>query len=127
MVIVTGDRNWHDYPPIEANLSRFWIGVLHEGGARGADRCAQNWAVIHQVLYETHRADWPREGRRAGPLRNIRMYGEASPDLVIAFKDNFGTNPRGGTEHMVSLALNGNTPVWLVGNGQAQWHPCSQP
>ena len=123
VVVVTGSRDWVNYWLVEQNLNLFWIGILHEGGARGADTFARYWAMRHSVEHQQHRANWVQEGRAAGPRRNVRMYSTAQPDLVVAFKDNFGENPRGGTEHMVSLARKGETPVWLVGDGQARWLP----
>lgn len=120
IVVVTGDRNWDDYPTLRSNLDLFWIGELHEGGAPGADTYCRYWAHSHQVAHHEHRARWTEEGRAAGPRRNARMYAEAQPDLVVAFKNNFGAK-RGGTEHMVSLALADDTPVWLVGDRLARW------
>lgn len=121
IVVVTGSREWADYMLIEQNLNQFWIGTLHQGGARGADTLCRYWALRNSVEHQEHRANWTQEGRAAGPRRNIRMYAAAQPDLVVAFKDDFGVNPRGGTEHMVSLALKDEKPVWLVGDGQARW------
>lgn len=74
------------------------ISVLIEGGARGADRLAKEWAEDRQVPVETYPADWDRHGRSAGYIRNQQMLKEGKPDLVVAF-------PGGrGTANMVALA-----------------------
>jgi hypothetical protein len=120
-VIVTGSRDWTDYRLICLNLNRWTIGELHEGGARGADSCARRWAIAHKVPAFRHPADWKKFGRSAGPRRNVDMHDSVKPDLVVAFKDNFGLNPNGGTEHMVSLAWDSGTPVWHVSEDHAGW------
>lgn len=121
IVIVTGDRNWADYALVCENLNRFTVGEVHHGGARGADRCAERWAIAWGIPHFQHNADWARYGRAAGPLRNIEMHEMANADLVVAFKNNFGANPHGGTEHMVSLAWDSDTPVWHVDGLGARW------
>lgn len=122
-VIVTGDRHWMAYRLVCTNLDRFTIGELHQGGAPGADRCGKRWAISRNVAHFEHPADWTTFGRAGGPLRNIDMHKSVAPDLVVAFKNNFGANPRGGTEHMVSLAWGTGTPVWHVDELGARWLP----
>jgi hypothetical protein len=109
--------------------------MLIEGGAKGADRAAQDWAKhspLHQPLqsffeYEpgsapdrqpfflkTVEANWTEHGRAAGPYRNREMLAE-NPDLVIAFKDDFDrTLSKGGTEHMVKIAKKAGVKTVLV-------------
>jgi hypothetical protein len=59
--------------------------VIIHGDYRGADRLADEWAVIRCVLVERYVADWVGLGRAAGPIRNQQMIDEGKPDLVIAF------------------------------------------
>jgi len=65
--------------------------VLIHGGARGADRAADEWAVVSWVVVEEYKADWKNDGRAAGPIRNQRMLDLGKPDLVIAFPGGRGT------------------------------------
>jgi len=123
VVIVTGDRYWPNYPLVCENLDRFTIGELHQGGATGADRCAKHWALDRGVPEFEHAADWTTFGRAAGPIRNKDMHETVKPDLVVAFKNDFGARPNGGTEHMVSLAWGTGTPVWHVDEVGARWLP----
>jgi hypothetical protein len=64
---------------------------LVEGGAPGADSLAAQWAESRGVEGRSVAADWSRDGRTAGPLRNRRMLVEDKPDLVIAFPGGRGT------------------------------------
>jgi hypothetical protein len=61
------------------------------------------------VPEEPYPADWARDGRGAGFLRNERMLAEAKPHLVVAF-------PGGrGTAHMVARAEAAGVAVWRPG------------
>ena len=123
VVIVTGDRYWPNYPLVCETLDGFTIAELHQGGATGADRCAKHWALDREVPEFEHAADWATFGRAAGPIRNKDMHETVKPDLVVAFKNDLGANPKGGTEHMVSLARGTGTPVWHVDEVGARWLP----
>ncbi len=65
--------------------------VIIHGGARGADRLAEDWAVINWVHVEEYKADWDKFGKSAGYIRNKQMLTEGKPDLVIAFPGGKGT------------------------------------
>ena len=81
------------------------IDVLIEGDAPGADRLAGHWAQRNGVTSVKYPADWGTHGKRAGPLRNLRMLREGKPELVVAF-------PGGaGTAHMVQLARGAGVEV----------------
>jgi hypothetical protein len=76
-----------------------------QGGARGADALAKEWAMTKGDLkcFEI-KADWKKYGPAAGPIRNQQML-EWGPDLVVAFAG--GT----GTAGMVALARAAGVPV----------------
>lgn len=67
------------------------ISVLIHGAARGADTLARDWAHRNGITAEAYPADWARDGKSAGPLRNLRMLADGKPDLVIAFAGGKGT------------------------------------
>lgn len=82
------------------------IALVIEGGARGADRCAREWAIAHGVAYTTYDAAWDdltapgavvrmRNGRKynaaAGAARNQRMLDEGKPTAGVAFPGGTGT------------------------------------
>jgi len=62
-----------------------------QGGARGVDQFASEWAKRNPeiVRYVCH-ALWDEHGKAAGPIRNARML-EWKPDLVVAFAGGAGT------------------------------------
>lgn len=66
------------------------VGVMH-GAAKGADSLARDWAVSRGKPHMSFPADWERNGKRAGPIRNARMLAEGRPTLVMAFAGGRGT------------------------------------
>lgn len=91
-VLVCGGRDfvpgWKDYAELASALTPF--DTLIEGGARGADRFARDFAVGLNCKVETFNADWKKYGKAAGAIRNQAMI-EARPDLVLAFPGGAGT------------------------------------
>lgn len=96
-VLVCGGRDYDDIRRVFQVLDKFHseagISVIIEGGARGADKLAREWAEHSYGCgnVETFEADWENQGRFAGPARNQRMIDEGKPDLVIAFPGGRGT------------------------------------
>lgn len=75
--------------------------ILVQGGANGWDEiCRSIWHHTFQLPYVTHPAAWDRQGKAAGPVRNIAMvrglslapYGALVPDVVIVGPGDRGTN-----------------------------------
>lgn len=93
-VIVCGGRDYSDYASV-CKVMDWWrasfphIVVIH-GNARGADTLADRWAKERGVKSWPVPAEWKRDGRKAGPLRNRRMLG-MGPDVVVAFPGGRGT------------------------------------
>lgn len=109
-ILVCGGRDYNDrtsfyyYMDDIAKLYGRPITII-EGGARGADRMAQEFAKADGYDLETYPADWKKHGKAAGPIRNKQMLDEGKPDLVVAF-------PGGkGTQNMVEQAKKANIPV----------------
>lgn len=99
-ILVTGSRDWNWHEGIwDALLAHGEPGdTLVQGGAAGADAiAARYWQNFGPV--ETHRADWDRHGKAAGPIRNQHMVSLGA-DLCLAFIKN---NSRGAT-HCADLA-----------------------
>lgn len=111
-VLVCGGRDYADQPKVFDELARLHadkpITLLIEGGARGADFLAAQWAHLNGVPRESYPADWSK-GRAAGPIRNKRMLDEGKPDLVVAF-------PGGrGTANMIEQARRANVRILHFG------------
>ena len=111
-VIVCGGRGYADRDRVFAVLDELHaelpIAVVAHGDAPGADRLATEWALRRGTLTSAYIAQWERDGRAAGPIRNQRMLVEAKPDLVVAFPGNRGT------ADMVRRAKAAGVPVMEV-------------
>jgi YspA, cpYpsA-related SLOG family len=84
------------------------VGLLIEGGAKGADAIAREWAAHHGISCVTFKADWTKHGRSAGPIRNREMLELGKPSAAIAF-------PGGsGTADMVKLLRKANIPTNVI-------------
>lgn len=94
-VLVCGGRDFTDAALVDKVLSRAHarrpIAAIIQGGARGADQLAAEWARNHQVPVETFNADWKTYGKGAGMIRNQRMLDDAAPDYVVALPGGRGT------------------------------------
>lgn len=67
------------------------ITEIIQGGAKGADTLAFKYARHRGIMCTTFRAEWGRDGKAAGPIRNQRMLDEGKPDFVLAFPGGVGT------------------------------------
>lgn len=119
-VLVCGGRDYADHDAVYRELDKLCLKlkadeeiVVIEGGAKGADRLARDWARVAYVGVITVEADWEKHGRAAGPLRNTEMLVRAKPDLVLAFPG--GNGLEGGTGDMVKQALRANVAVNVIG------------
>lgn len=109
-IIVCGGRDFDNLEAVSRALTmvhhKHRITELVEGGARGADMHARDWAKANDVKTTTVHADWKRYGPAAGPIRNSEMLRDHRPDAVIAF-------PGGkGTADMVKIARDAGVKVW---------------
>ena len=110
-VLVCGSRHWTDPAPVRAALASLPADtVIVHGAAPGADTLAATLATARGLVVEAHPADWARDGRRAGPLRNQAMLATGI-DRVVAFRLS-GASP--GTDHMVRLAQAAGVPVDVI-------------
>lgn len=111
-VIVTGGRNYDDREKVHQALTVLLQNSVHamviiDGGAKGADKLAREFAKEYGVCSITYKALW-RLGRAAGPERNKIMIRESRADLVLAFP---GGN---GTKDCVRRARAAGIPVFQV-------------
>lgn len=99
-VIIAGSREITDIRILLAAVqaSGFTITEVVEGGARGVDRMAREWARANLIPYRTFDANWDLYGKKAGPIRNREMaaYGEA----LIAIPSSVSR----GTQDMIRQA-----------------------
>lgn len=105
-VLVCGGRDYFDAIRVDTVLDHVVTpSVVIQGGARGADAMAANWAAKRGIEMLCYKANWHYHGKRAGIVRNEWMLEDGKPDIVVAF-------PGGrGTAHMVSIAKLAGVPV----------------
>ena len=110
-VLVCGGRDFNDAMTLGS-----WLGGIHkqrgitlliEGGARGADFMAREFARGLGIPVQTFEADWSAHGKAAGPIRNQKMLDEGRPDLVVAFP----TEGSVGTYDMIAKARKAGVEV----------------
>jgi hypothetical protein len=91
-ILLCGGRNYCDAETVRQYLDPFLgqITMLIQGGARGADRLAKEWARGHGVHGAEVEALWQAYSRAGGARRNSAML-VLEPDLCIAFPGGPGT------------------------------------
>ena len=109
-ILVCGGRDFTDRDAVFRCLDHLQhergVTCVIDGAARGADTFAHEWAEARGVTSERYPANWNRDGKRAGPIRNAQMLSEGKPDGLIAF-------PGGrGTADMVAKSKAAGVPVW---------------
>ena len=94
-VLVCGGRDYDNGPLLfhELDELRKVCGylVIIQGGAKGADQFARQWAWRNRSECITEAADWEAHGKAAGPIRNQAMIDKHKPLLVMAFPGGRGT------------------------------------
>ena len=94
-VLVCGGRNYNNRERVFNELyaldEGYRIKAVIHGAARGADYLAGEWAKTRDILEIPYPADWERDGKAAGPIRNQLMLDEEEPDVVLAFPGGPGT------------------------------------
>lgn len=110
-ILVCGGRDYEGRNVVRRELSKLVTSsqdIIMQGGARGADAYAKEWAEWRKCGCWTFPADWETHGKSAGPIRNKWMLEMGQPDLVLAF-------PGGrGTDDMIRLASAAGVQVKMV-------------
>lgn len=84
------------------------IATIVQGGARGVDAQAADWARRNGVRVEEHPANWELHGKSAGPIRNREM-ARLGANLCVCFP---GAGP--GTWDMVDVVARHRIPRWVI-------------
>lgn len=112
-VIIAGGRDYQMKPPEWDYLDGLnYMNKFTEvvsGGAKGADEWGEYWAKSRGIPVKRFPADWDKEGKRAGPIRNKKMAEYA--DAAILF-------PGGkGTANMLQHAKNQKLRIFITPRG----------
>lgn len=114
-VIIAGTRTFDDYNLLQvscdkllAEKRRTHIIVILSGTARGADRLGEAYAKTQGFRLQQFPANWEKDGKAAGPIRNAKMADNA--DALIAFWDGFSR----GTRNMIETARRKGLAVRVI-------------
>lgn len=116
-LIIAGGREFHFRKIAEEYLN--WIindkiykitdeVEIISGGAKGADKIGEDYALEHSLTLKVFNADWDKYGKSAGYIRNEEMAKYAYG--LVAFWDGKSR----GTKHMIDLARKHNLDVWIL-------------
>jgi hypothetical protein len=109
--IIAGSRTIDTYTAVALAVARStWAAHITEvvsGAAPGVDALGERWAKEHGVPAKRFRADWERDGKAAGPIRNAKMAEYA--DALIAVWDGESR----GTADMVNQAQRRGLKVYV--------------
>lgn len=104
-VIIAGGRAFDDYDLLQTHCLSILKDritsdrvIIVSGGAKGTDALGQRFAHEHGLDLEIHPADWKKNGKAAGPIRNAEMADVAN--ALIAFWDGRSR----GTKSMIELS-----------------------
>jgi hypothetical protein len=102
-ILIAGSRGFTDYLKFKGYVDKFLSSLdkkdimIIEGGAKGTDHMAHQYAVEKNIDVKTYPADWETHGKKAGMIRNREM-GEAATHAII-----FWDGQSRGTKNMISI------------------------
>jgi len=104
-LIIAGSRDITNYLALENAMKTSGfdkeVTEIVSGGATGADTLGERWAKEHKIRVKRFPANWDRDGKAAGPIRNKAMavyVGESGCLLALWDGTSFGT------KHMLGIA-----------------------
>lgn len=123
-LLVAGSRGFNDYATLEAQCDKLIAArsggkqvVIVEGGARGADELAGQYAKNRGYELVVMKADWDKFGKSAGYRRNEAMHLK----IASCTGDNdracicFWDGESRGTKHNFMLAEDYKNPIFVYG------------
>lgn len=84
------------------------VSEVVSGTARGVDRVGEEWARENGIPVKRFPADWEKNGRAAGHIRNRQMGDYADALLVLIY------NNSRGSEGMLSYAKKMGLEIYVV-------------
>lgn len=108
-VIIAGSRNLEDYGLVAQAMQRCGFDVTEVvcGMAAGIDTLGYRWAQCYNKPIKEMPANWNRDGKAAGPIRNREMAKYA--DAAVIIWD--GESP--GSRNMVDEMIRAKKPYYL--------------
>lgn len=111
-VIIAGGRYFSDYDLLKSKLDIILKNkpnvTIVSGGANGADALGEKYANEKGFQIDKYPANWIKNGRAAGPIRNSLMADNAN--ALVAFWDGVSR----GTRNMIQTAREKSLEVRVV-------------
>lgn len=104
-LIIAGGRDFSNYELLKYEVKKFIVEEIKtrknleiiSGTANGADKFGERFAEEFEIQVKKFPANWNRDGKAAGPIRNEEMAKYAAGQFCICFWD--GTSR--GTKNMI--------------------------
>lgn len=124
-IIIAGSRDFTDYEKLCSACDAIITGltandaqseiVIISGGARGADKLAEQYAREKKYKNNIIKAEWDRYGKKAGYLRNAVMADKATARNGQGYLIAFWDGKSHGTRHMIDIAEKKKMHVSIIG------------
>lgn len=113
-ILIAGSRSYADYDTCKKILDYLLVNkkevCVVSGGAKGADALAERYADERGYEKRIFPADWNKNGKRAGYLRNEEMH-----KFISSFENRgcvcFWDGESKGTAHNFELVKKYGTPI----------------
>jgi hypothetical protein len=114
-IIIAGGRNFENYKLLKFKCNSI-LQELKEneeiqivsGGCNGADILGEKYAKEKHYICKRFEADWNKNGKAAGPIRNEEMAKYS--DYLIAFWDGKSK----GTNSMINIARQHGLKIRII-------------
>lgn len=108
-VIIAGSRNLENYLLVAQAMQRCGYDVTEvvSGCATGVDNLGERWARTNNIPIKEMPANWNRDGKAAGPIRNREMAKYADAAVII------WDGKSAGTRNMVDEMIRVKKPYYL--------------
>lgn len=110
-ITIAGSRGFNNYAFLSREVSKIISNhninvndvVIISGGAKGADKLGERYAMDNNMSLDLHPADWSK-GRYAGMIRNREMANISQ--MVIIFWDGMSTGSKGMYDICIEKNIN---------------------
>ncbi len=106
---VVGSQSFLSYDLLEAILDTLRITEMFSGGAEGADRLAERYAIERSVEMTVFPVEWDKFPGKSAAYHRNKMIVEAS-DAVVAFWDGVSK----GTRMTMKLCWEARKPLTII-------------
>ena len=108
-VIIAGSRNLENYLLVAQAMQRCGYNVTEvvSGCATGVDTLGERWARTNNIPVKEMPANWNRDGKAAGPIRNREMAKYADAAVIV------WDGKSAGTRNMIDEMIRHKKPYFL--------------